>query len=366
MSSFSVEVVEVQIKPHQNADNLELAQVGEYLSVVPKGRYASGNLVAYIPEQSLVPQVVQEELGIEGKLAGSEKNRVKAIKLRGILSQGLVYPARPEWKLGDNVADILGITKWEPTIPASMAGEVAHVGGHRTVKYDVENYKKYPELFEEGMPVVMTEKLHGTWTMIGLMAPKWEHPESGNTFVSSKGLASKGLVLKNNEANKDNLYWRIARKLGLADKWFALSEEIQTTFTQGGDRVFILGETFGSGVQDLKYGLSGNEVDFRVFDVYVASDMGGFYLGSDELDRFCALLDLVRVPVLYHGPFLKQKLYELTDGLETYSGKNAHVREGVIVRPLTETYAEGLPGNRLQLKSVSGDYLTRKGGTEYN
>jgi len=366
MSSFSVEVVEVQIKPHQNADTLELAQVGEYLCVVPKGKYKSGDLVAYIPEQSLVPLSIQQDINVDGKLSGSNKDRVKAIKLRGVLSQGLVYPARSHWSLGQNVADELGITKWEPTVPASMAGEVAHVGGHRTVKYDVENFKKYPELFSENEQVVMTEKLHGTWTMIGIMPPKWEHPDIGNTFVSSKGLAAKGLVLKNNEANKNNLYWRIARKLNLAEKWFLLSDEVRESFLNGGDRIFVLGETFGSGVQDLRYGMTGDQIDFRVFDVFVGDNREGFYLSSDELDRFCEVLELTRVPVLYRGPFTKEKLYELTDGYETYSGKKSHIREGVILRPMVETCAEGLPGNRLQLKSVSGDYLTRKDGTEYN
>lgn len=366
MSSFAVEVVEVQIKAHENADALELAKVGEYLCVVPKGKYRTGDLVAYIPEQALVPEWLQKEIGIEGKLAGSDKNRVKAIRLRGVLSQGLVYPARESWKLGDDVTEELGITKWEPTVPASMAGEVASVGGQRTVKYDIENFKKFPELFLEGDMVVITEKLHGTWTMIGLMSPQWEHPECGNTIVSSKGLAAKGLALKNNDANANNLYWRIARKLNLSEKWFALDQIVRDTLSQGGDRVFVLGETFGAGVQDLKYGLSGDAVDFRVFDVAVSSNAGTHFLNDVELDEFCELLGLTRVPVIYRGPFSKEKLAEATDGYETYSGRKCHIREGVIVRPCVEAFAEGLPNNRLQLKSVSGDYLTRKGGTEFN
>lgn len=61
---------------------------------------------------------------------------------------------------GDVVTDFLGITKWEPPIPVHMAGEVWNAHG-MTLKYDVENFKKYPNVLNEGEHVVMTEKIHG-------------------------------------------------------------------------------------------------------------------------------------------------------------------------------------------------------------
>ena len=77
------------MKEHPNADALEIAQIEDYMSLVQKGVYHTGDLVVYLPEASVVPQDVIEELGLEGRLAGKTKNRVKAIKLRGVLSQGL-------------------------------------------------------------------------------------------------------------------------------------------------------------------------------------------------------------------------------------------------------------------------------------
>ena len=55
MSTFAVHVVRVAIEPHDNADALEIARVGDYRSVVRKGQFQSGELVAYIPEQPVLP-----------------------------------------------------------------------------------------------------------------------------------------------------------------------------------------------------------------------------------------------------------------------------------------------------------------------
>ena len=62
--------------------------------------------------------------------------------------------------LGQNVADELGITKYEPPVPEGMNGEVKPLHDH-TIKFDVENIQRYPDVIQPGEPVVMTEKLHG-------------------------------------------------------------------------------------------------------------------------------------------------------------------------------------------------------------
>lgn len=364
MSTFSVTVERITIHKHPNADALELAQVGDYQAIVRKGQYQSGDLVVYIPEQALVPQSLLREMGLEGKLAGKLGNRVKAIRLRGILSQGLVYPARAEWQEGADVSDILGITKWEPPIPAHLSGEVFSAGQDRTLKYDIENFKRFPHILEEGEEVVFTEKLHGTWCMIGYMPPRYAHPEEGRLVVSSKGLAAKGLAMKYNaEANKTNLYVRVARHYNMDNRIsFAFGHQIKDE--PDPKPVYVLGEVFGRGVQDLSYGSSAdsdNDIGFRVFDVYVGRPGMGRYLNDAELDAACKRLSLQRVPVLYRGPFSKKVLYEYTDGFETISGKEMHIREGIVVRPAVERTHEEI--GRVQLKSVSGDYLCRKGNT---
>jgi RNA ligase (TIGR02306 family) len=78
------------------------------------------------------------------------------------------------------------------------------------------------------------------------------------------------------------------------------------------------------------------------------------------------MLGLCRVPVLYRGPFSAQALEEATNGRETLSGQEVHIREGVVVLPVKERFSAELPTGRVALKSVSVAYLTRTGGTEFN
>lgn len=182
MSTFTCEVVRVKIINHPNADKLEIAMIGDYQSIVKKEQFEDGDLAVYIPEQAIVPQWMLEDMSMwnaergKGELNGALGNRVKAIKLRGVVSQGLVYgglQARDDelsvmgesdaasFKEGDDVAEFLGITKYEPAIPSHMMGRVVGVDLAATHKYDFDNLKKMPDLFEDGENVVITEKIHG-------------------------------------------------------------------------------------------------------------------------------------------------------------------------------------------------------------
>jgi RNA ligase (TIGR02306 family) len=258
--------------------------------------------------------------------------------------------------IDDDVAEHLGIVKYEPPIPSYLAGEVASAY-NATLKYDVENWQKYPNVLTDGEEVVATEKAHGTWTGIGHY-PGLNHPDAPNDlFVSSKGLSEKGLFLKNNVRNDNNLYVQVMRRLE-AD---GVIERIKVW--ANGEPVYVLGETFGAGVQDLTYGQTGKT--FMVFDVYIGVPGKGRYLGYDELVKLTDELGLARVPLLYRGPFDVSALQKVRDGKETISGTEAHIREGVVIKPVIER--TDIEIGRAQLKMVSPDYLLRKGNaTEFN
>ena len=351
MATFESRIHALRIEPHPNADRLELAAVGGFRCVVGKGAFTSGDLAAYIPEGAVCPDWLIAELGLDGKLAGSRRNRVKAVKLRGALSQGLVYPVRDGMirgrpvAEGDEVTALLELVKYEPPIPIAMQGEVRPVHG-ATLRYDIENVKQYPDELRDGEPVVITEKLHGTWCCLG-----W-HPDHG-PIVTSKGMSDRGLALILNEANRNNLYVRT---------WHACEAAFETARARvaGTEQPFyVLGEVYGRGVQDLHY--DEPNPAFRVFDAYVGGRDRGRYLSPGELEA--SLGDLFPlVPVLYRGPFSTAVMLAQTDGATALGGK--HVREGVVVRPAAERASAEF--GRVILKSVSGDYLTRKGGTEYN
>lgn len=359
MSSFSCDVVRLEIEPHPDADALDLARIGDYRAVVAKGMFKSGDLAVYIPEASVLPESVIEKLGLVGRLAGSNKNRVKAIKLRGVLSQGLVYPIKNnllelpdgktiQVKVGDDVSAKLGIKKYEPEIPVAMAGEVFNIGTENTLTFDVENIKKFPDLFNEGECVEITEKIHGSFCGLVILPPNTalnfsENLVSGRIAVFSKGLGAKGFALKNNDHNKNNIYLRVVEKM---------SESLLKTFGHSENSVYVLGEVFGKGVQDLSYGGS---LSFRWFDI-ATKEHGQFVWNPESLvTKMTKIAE--KTPVLYVGPFSKAVVEELTSGKESVSGSEVHIREGVVIRAI---------GDRKILKSVSEEYLLRKGGTEFN
>ena len=375
MAEFECKVYRLTIEEHPNADAIELAIVGDYRSIVKKGQFKTGDLGVYIPEAAVCPDWLIKELGLEGRLAGKQKNRVKAIKLRGVLSQGLVYPITgvgrtksPTVKTvqfedeeeivgflpvaeGDDVTEALGLVKYEPPIPVHMAGEVFNAHGH-TLKYDIENFKKYPNVIQEGEQVVFTEKLHGTWCCFGY------HPDIEHPIVTSKGLSAQGLAFKFNDANKDNLYIRTLN--GTIDE---TGDDVITRHRRSDPSTvpfYILGEVYGKGVQDLQYGA--DKPQFRVFDVYVGEPGRGTYLRPSVLVNFCNRLNLEMVPVLYRGPFSKEAMLKHTDGATALGGE--HIREGIVVTPFDERHDTEL--GRVKLKSISEKYLLRKGGTEFN
>jgi RNA ligase (TIGR02306 family) len=254
--------------------------------------------------------------------------------------------------------EILGITKWIPDIHPDLAGNVWYATRARTLTYDIQNIKAYPNALIEGEAVVVSEKVHGSCAIFGsVMDPD---PVEGDFVVQSKGIGGKGLALKvEDPVNANNLYVRTARDYDLATITRIERDE-------RGTPVYVLGEVFGQGVQDLTYGAStGQKIEgFRVFDVFVGTPQGGEsrFLNDDELETFCARHRLPRVPVLYRGPYRKDIVLSLTNGKESVSGTERHIREGVVVRTCVERKAHC---GRLQFKSVSEAYLLRKDGTEY-
>ncbi|MGW3244597.1 RNA ligase (ATP) [Streptomyces sp. NPDC001070] len=355
MSTLRVTAERLTIHDHPNADALELAQVGLYRAVVAKGAYRTGDFALYIPEQSVLPDPLIAELGLTGRLAGPAADRVKAVRLRGELSQGIVCrPAALDGadlaraaEDGTDFAELLGITKWVPPVPLSMSGDV-EAAADLLPWIDIENIKRHPGVFADGEPVVITEKLHGTACCLTHISG------TGQVLVTSKGLGAQRLALK--EAG-GNLYWRAVRGHGLPQIAADLAARL------GATRVAIFGEVYGSGVQDLGYGADARRdtPGYAAFDVAAEIDGAVRWLDPAEVLPN-GVLPLV--PRLYAGPFDLSVVLELATGAETVSGRDLHLREGVVVRAAPDRHSPEL-GGRAVLKAVSDAYVTRKGGTEY-
>ncbi|MFV8183207.1 RNA ligase (ATP) [Streptomyces sp. AF1B] len=354
MSTLRVTAEVLTIHEHPNADALELAQVGLYRAVVAKGVYRTGDAAVYIPEQAVLPAPLIEELGLTGRLAGGNADRVKAVRLRGELSQGIV--CRPEALAdvdlaraaldGTDFAERLGITKWVPPIPPTMDGDVESAPD-LLPWVDIENIQRFPDIFAPGEDVVLTEKLHGSACLLTYLV------DEDRVHVSSKGFGAKSLALKEDPRN---LYWRAVHGHGVAAVAADLAKRL------GARRVGIFGEVYGAGVQDLTYGADGRResLGYAAFDV--SADIDGTVRWLDPAELLDGQLPLV--PRLYEGPYDIEHVLSVATGRETVSGRELHLREGVVIRPATERYSP-VTGGRAIAKAVSTAYLTRKGGTEY-
>lgn len=401
MSTFEVNVVKIdQVTDHPDADRLSLNHIGGFVAISNKTpvldqgeheanvqwahRYRPGDTVVYVPEDAVVPLEVLKKYNYtdgdgNGILAGSKGNRVKAIKLRGVVSQGLIFPLDRNMSidfnqtttpvlLGDNVAELLGIEKYQPDVPSSMSGEVEYQPA-LTIKFDVENLQKYPTIFTDGEPVIATEKLHGSFCGITFISQQFvddhnidttsltriveDGPNSMYFAVFSKGLGSKGLVFKGTDENrKTNVYLRAVEKVVVNWKTVASIRDFVSKF----GKITIAGEVFGKKIQDLDYSVA--DARFAGFAI-VGPD--GAYLETIDMINYLTDIEIDTVPVVYNGPYDIDALTKLRDGVSAIDGKT--IREGIVITPMIEG-TDSRVGRRV-LKLVSPDYLTRSGGTEF-
>lgn len=362
MSDIEVPIVQISsIEPIEGADRIEVAVAFDYRSIVGKGDFVPGDLAAYLPVDALLPDWLVTKLGLAGKLGGN--NRIRVVRLRGVLSQGILYKIENgkidvdgtlhDVDLDQDVCDLLGVRKVQHNAPRKFYGNCIHLD-FLPRKYDIENLKRYPNVIEEGTPVRITEKMHGTLACIGFKRGL-NHPELwGDYFTFSKGLGGSGNVFKNTEENRDNPYVRNLEQNLIGSNMRQVIDILNL------DSVYIYGEIFGRGIQDLQYG---TDPVFRVFDIYLGDKVTGKFVDDALMDAICYHIRLKTVPVLYTGPYSRDMVDSLCSGNTTFNDTN-QIREGVVITPLIEQTHRKL--GRVILKHINPDYLLRKGGTEFN
>jgi len=329
-STHKVEVVKIEhIEPCPNADKLDLVKVWGYQCLVRKGDFKLGDLGAYIVPDSNVSAARPEFSFLLDKNHPDKTDiRIRVKKLRGIVSQGLLIKAPEGSKEGDDVAEMLGVTRWEPKVTLTM-GHKNSVPGPATImapKYDVEDWHRYREFFVPGEEVVGSEKLHGTSSRFVFDGEKL-HVGSHNQWCAEDPL---------------NLWW----KATLVYKGIV-------EFCVAHPNIVLYGELYGD-IQNLKYGVKQGEFRLAVFDLY--DGVKGAFLAHDEARKLTDGFCLDWVPVLFRGPYNEAAMKALSNGPSVMPGAN-HIREGVVVKPVTERWEKAI--GRVQLKIVSDTYLEK-------
>ncbi|MGF1526690.1 MAG: hypothetical protein ACFCBW_07850 [Candidatus Competibacterales bacterium] len=166
MGTIKVQVVTIDdIKPHPNANTLELATIGGWQMCVKKGAHEQG---------TVLPREVAEAFGVDRYLAektdihGLRVLVVHRVQLRGEPSFGLVMAPEPGMSLGMDVADYFSAYKFQPPVRIT-AGDATSDDPRFPTYTDIENLRSYPTLFQPEETVVATEKIHGTNCRVGFV-----------------------------------------------------------------------------------------------------------------------------------------------------------------------------------------------------
>lgn len=327
------------IRPIKGADQIEVAQVDGWECVVKKGEFNAGQSIVYIEVDSVVPPRPEFEFLRERKF------RVRTIKLRGQVSQGLVLPLSilPDgsYDLGDDVTEILGITKYDPeavqeaklaarqpkTPNSPLAKFLMRFGWYRKlfmkpkrkggfpdwiVKTDETRIQNLTTLFnierDKGTKFSVTEKMDGqsaTYFLRKVSRRKYEF-----------GVCSRNIRL----GTPDNSsYWTIARKYNIENVLKQLIGEHQTIVLQG--------EICGDGVQGNKYRIGG--YDIFAFNLIYPDHK----CTTAEIEKLLEPFGIKTVPIVEEDKQLPETIAELVE----YSKGQSVVRleqkrEGVVMR----------------------------------
>jgi len=327
------------VRPHLNADKLDLCDVLGWQMAVPKGKFTDDMKVVYFPPDTLLPAKWADAWGVRNYLKGPNKDRVGKVRLRGEPSFGLAVelPQGQDWPVGENVADFFGATKYEPPIKA-QCGDAERAHPLFPCYTDVENMRNYPDCFDVGEEVVATEKVHGTNCRVGLV--------DGEEMAGS--MTTRRKRPESDDAWKGSTYWQPFLIDGVRELLQGVAEEYVS------QQAVLFGEVFGRSVQSMSYGVDkGKGFGFVAFDLYV----NGRWIDHDDYKAICDRYDVPTAPVLYRGPFSLEAIKAVSDGPTVLAG-GVHIREGVVVRPIQERMHPQL--GRLILKYVGDTYLLGK------
>jgi RNA ligase (TIGR02306 family) len=373
MAELKVEIFKIdEVKEHPNADRMELAYIGAWQSCVPIGKFKAGDRAVYIPVDSILPHDVENILFPPGSKITLKKSRVRSIKLRGAMSQGMLEMPEtlglpPNIKVGTDVAEKLDIKKYMPpakSVPGIMkAKKKRHKNPDFKVYTDIGHFKYYHRCLD-GMEVFATEKVHGTNFRCGyvkynaynwwrrLLAPLFR-PFGMMKYDFAYGSHRVELTRRSKRTTgfyKENIYYMMAEQYKL--KEILCPGEV------------VYAEIYGHGIQKgYAYGCKEGEWKMVIVDVMI----NGKYLDGIAAKVFCRIRDLPFAPVVYIGEFTK---YDEMNAIANPPGDKSVLYpdlekpiEGIVIKPGKEQ--KGYMG-RMVFKWINDKYWLDKSNTDFH
>jgi len=340
-----------EIHPIEGADAIERAVVRGWNVVIKKGEYSVGDLVVYCEIDSVMPERPEFEF------LRPRGFRIRTIKLRGQISQGIIFPltvldscegvveshyphhttingAFHDLQPGLDVTELLGVTKYDPPIPAELRGQVEGRFPSHSIKTDEERIENLRNIYDEYRKHrwVAAEKLDGSSCTFFIYEGKF-------------GVTSRNLELKESETNS---FWKVARQLNVEEKMRTYMKE------NGLEALTLQGELVGEGIQGNKYKLKGQNVYFfRAFD-----PIKYMFFSMQELEMILMSMDLAdnMVPVVDIEYTLPENFDDLIKFADGRSALYDTAREGIVFvsKEANERYQ-----GRLSFKVISRKFLLK-------
>lgn len=377
-----VEVVPIKLEKHPAADTLSIVKVFHGYTVLVRTTDWKGiNIGAYIPPDSVVPKTQEYAfLSKTGRLEDiRDKDRViRAKKLRGIVSMGLLMPAPAGSKVGDDVTELMNIKHYEPEEPKkSHAGESSIKHGQQdrpplhplaNHKYDVESWHKYGYIFH-GQSVLASEKLHGSCLRATFSFKKGQKP-----YIKIWKWKIKNPLARRSIQVGSRQTWK--KKSDIDNTWQQALQDnpwLEKVCKAHPDAM-IFGEAFGP-TQFLKYGYMINDheldkmvpgpnygkVQVRIFDIWDKR-----WLDFNEMIKYIELAIGHSItisigydngyipPILYYGEYDEEKIKPLANGPSLIRWAD-NIREGIVIKTVNEVIHPRI--GRSMLKIVGSEYL---------
>jgi len=318
-----------KLEPIADAALIEKAAVLGWSVVVKKSEFKVGNLCVYIEIDSILPPKP------EFSFLEKNKYRIKTVRLRGQVSQGICFPLSilpaGNYAIGQDVTEILGVTKYEPPIPAHLAGKIIGPFPSFIPKTDEIRIQSCPQILgrHQDKEFYVTEKVDGT-SMTVLV-------KDGSMNVCSRKLR----LLK----DMNNTLWQVAESLDFEKK-----------LKDSGQRYALQGELVGEGIQKNVLKIRGQQ--YFIFNIY--DFIAGYYLDYEDVKKLVLSWNLETVPMVNENYRLPATIDEIVSFTTRKSVINPESwLEGLVFRPKTETYDEDL--GRLSFKVVNPEFLLRYG-----
>jgi len=367
MAFFGVTIETIDtVRNHPGADRLDICTLEgmNFQFVTGRDSYKVGDRCLYFPVDSLLPFPLMKKLGltkekkengeivldengapvIEGTLRGKNHNRLRVVRLRGELSQGLVGPLDliedidPGDHLTEVITEFLGVMKYDPPDIPCENGNLCPLPSELTV-YDIEGADRYSEVAEQLMDtkVCIAEKIEGTNFSCTY------RPETDEFFVNQRGY-----TIVEKEGAK-HMFWATVEKMGIFEHMRSVAKMFKT---ENFNSITFYGEFIGPGIQKNIYKLKEHTILF--FDVKIDGDFASVHAKYDILNGLPIVPIIVKDMTL--GEWLDGRpIQETSNGKSIFNPKIDILREGIVITPMLEGFHSSI--GRLILKQRSSEYL---------